>query len=135
MGFIKSIHSFSCGEVHAFGDAQVHEGQKVGDGEQAVDLVSSPSGGGYWIATRNGGVRCYGDAVYVGDGVGEMGDGGREVVGMKCNSKGDGYWLFCNDGTTLNFGSAGFHGCVKIRQGEAAEGGDELLEIGECCCK
>ena len=74
----------------------------------AVAVRRHPSGDGYWVAGRDGGVFSYGDAGYFGS----MGGRplSRPVIDMAAAPDGEGYWLVGEDGGVFSFGSAGFHG-------------------------
>jgi hypothetical protein len=74
----------------------------------AVEIVSTPSGEGYWIAAADGGVFSYGDARFYGSMGGEALH--APIVGMAATPDGDGYWLLGQDGGVFAFGSARFHG-------------------------
>jgi hypothetical protein len=74
----------------------------------AVEICSTPSGGGYWIAGSDGGVFTYGDAGFYGS----LGDVRLDapIVGMAATPTGHGYWLLGQDGGVFTFGDALFHG-------------------------
>jgi hypothetical protein len=74
----------------------------------AVEIVSTPSGLGYWIAAADGGVFAYGDARFYGSMGGEA--LAAPVVGMSATPDGDGYWLVAADGGVFAFGAARFYG-------------------------
>lgn len=75
-----------------------------------VGMASTSDGAGYWIATSDGSVFSFGDAVPYGS------MGGRHlnapVVGMAATPDGHGYWLVGADGGVFSFGDAGFHGAA-----------------------
>jgi len=76
----------------------------------AVELVRTPSGKGYYIVAKDGGVFCYGDAKFFGS------MGGKKlnapVVNMAVRPQGDGYWLVGSDGGIFAFGAAPFQGSM-----------------------
>jgi hypothetical protein len=71
-------------------------------------MTSTPSGHGYWLVARDGGVFAFGDARFHGS------TGGvrlaQPIVGMAATPSGQGYWLVAADGGIFSFGDAGFHG-------------------------
>ena len=73
-----------------------------------VEICSTPSGDGYWVAGSDGGVFTYGDAVFYGS----LGDTklAAPIVGMAATPTGRGYWLLGQDGGIFTFGDAPFHG-------------------------
>ncbi|MBU2665851.1 lysozyme [Actinoplanes bogorensis] len=68
-----------------------------------VAVVSTPSGGGYWIASRTGEVVSYGDAPAL------PGVRVSNVVGMAATPSGGGVWLAGADGGVFSLGDAGFY--------------------------
>ncbi len=74
----------------------------------AVGMVSLPTGGGYWVAGRSGGLDAFGAASFFGstDGLALA----QPVVGMAPTPDGGGYWLVAADGGIFSFGDAAFHG-------------------------
>jgi 3D (Asp-Asp-Asp) domain-containing protein len=76
--------------------------------QPAVDLVATPSGAGYWVASADGGVFAYGDARFLGSaGATPL---NQPVVGMAATPSGSGYWLVAADGGIFSFGDAPFLG-------------------------
>ena len=75
-----------------------------------VGLVPTPSGAGYWLVGRDGGVFTFGDARYFGS------TGGLRlaapIVGMTAMPDGSGYWLAGADGGVFAFGGAPFLGSM-----------------------
>lgn len=83
-------------------------GTGAGTGGGAVEICPTPSGAGYWVAAADGGVFCFGDAVFYGS----LGDFDLEapIVGMAATPSGCGYWLLAADGGVFTFGDAEFYG-------------------------
>ncbi len=79
-----------------------------------VGLVPTPSGAGYWLVGRDGGVFTFGDARYFGS------TGGlplaAPIVGMAALPDGSGYWLAGADGGVFAFGRAPFLGSMGGRR-------------------
>ena len=73
-----------------------------------VGVSATPSGRGYWLVAKDGGVFSFGDARFFGS------TGGlklnRPIVGMSATPSGRGYWLVAADGGVFAFGDAGFYG-------------------------
>jgi len=96
------------GEVKGFGAADIFFISSVRPtGEirllaPAVDLESTPTLNGYYIATNDGGVVGFGDAKLFGNAIG----GGKTVVGLAVDPTGLGYVLATTDGW-IGFSAAG----------------------------
>jgi hypothetical protein len=80
-------------------------------------IASTPGGKGYWTATYDGAVNCFGDAQFRGSSfdVDPLTPGAQkvdvtgEIVGIAgCNN--NGYWLLASDGGIFTFGDAQFYG-------------------------
>jgi hypothetical protein len=75
----------------------------VGQGVPVVGAAPAPSGGGYWLARRDGLVVPLGEAP-------DLGSNPRprpaQVVGIAATPSGGGYWLAWNDGVIQAFGDA-----------------------------
>jgi hypothetical protein len=76
----------------------------------AVGIASTPDGGGYWLASANGGVFAFGDAQFY-DSVAGI-NLTSPVVGIASTPDGGGYWLVAADGGIFAFGDAGFYGSM-----------------------
>ncbi|HEX8795986.1 MAG TPA: hypothetical protein VF765_33785 [Polyangiaceae bacterium] len=74
-----------------------------------VGAAATPSGRGYWLVARDGGVFTYGDAGFSGS---LGGKGVSDIVGIAADSAGTGYWLVGADGGVFAFGSAPFGGSL-----------------------
>ena len=77
-----------------------------------MEICSTPSGNGYWIAGSDGGVFTYGDAGFYGSipGIQPPVRLAAPIVGMAATPSGRGYWLLGKDGGVFNFGDARFYG-------------------------
>lgn len=73
-------------------------------------MAATPSGGGYWLVARDGGVFSFGDARFEGS------TGGvrlqSPIVAMAPTADGRGYWLVARDGGVFAFGDARFLGSL-----------------------
>lgn len=69
-----------------------------------VDIASTPSGDGYWLVAKDGGVFTFGNANFHGS----LGSSsiGTTIVGMARSASGGGYWLAGANGTVWRFGDA-----------------------------
>ena len=74
----------------------------------AVAIVSTPDGAGYWVATANGSVFSFGDARSYGSLSGLSLN--APIVAMAATPDGEGYWLTASDGGVFSFGDATFYG-------------------------
>jgi hypothetical protein len=97
--------------VFAFGDAGFF-GSMGGTplNQPVVGVASTPSGHGYWLVARDGGIFAFGDAGFFGS----MGATplNQPVVGIGSTPSGNGYWLAASDGGIFAFGDAGFFGSM-----------------------
>ena len=76
--------------------------------QPVVGMATTPLDGGYWLATRSGGVFSFGDAGFHGSaGAIHLNE---PIVGMAGSPDGNGYWLVAADGGVFSYGAAGFHG-------------------------
>ncbi len=74
-----------------------------------VGLAATPSGGGYWRVSADGGVLTAGDAQFYGSAVGLT---HNPVVAIAATRSGHGYWVTDNHGAVFSFGDAAFHGSM-----------------------
>lgn len=73
-----------------------------------VSIAATPTGVGYWVATADGRVFVYGDALFYGSMAGQP--LAKPIVGMAATKSGLGYWLVASDGGIFSFGDALFYG-------------------------
>jgi GH24 family phage-related lysozyme (muramidase) len=73
-----------------------------------VAIAGTPSGGGYWVATRAGEVAAFGDAPAVKD-LPDLNVRVSNIVGMAATPSGRGVWLAGADGGVFGLGDAGFY--------------------------
>ncbi|HEY3143641.1 MAG TPA: hypothetical protein VGJ86_21070 [Acidimicrobiales bacterium] len=85
------------GPVASRGDAT-----GLGGSRRAVGIAPSARDEGYWIATSEGRVQAFGDAVELGDHRGQ----GQTVVAMAPTPDEHGYWLLTEEGRIVAFGTA-----------------------------
>src|SRR5205807_45635 len=69
-----------------------------------VSMASTPTGKGYWLVARDGGIFAYGDAKFFGSTGGTKLN--QPIVGMAATQSGQGYWLVASDGGVFAFGAA-----------------------------
>jgi hypothetical protein len=69
-------------------------------------MAPSPTGGGYWLGGRDGGVFAYGDA----GAFGATGNVSQPIIAIAGAPRGGGYWLAARDGGIFSFGTARFSG-------------------------
>lgn len=74
----------------------------------AMEIVTTPSGNGYYVVDSTGAVFAYGDARYHG-GANTI-KINAPIVGMDVRPQNDGYWLIGADGGVFAYGAAKFHG-------------------------
>ena len=70
-----------------------------------------PSGTGYWIVGRDGGVFAFGGAQFYGS-LPQDGIHVNNIVGIVATPTGLGYWLIGSDGGIFSFGDASFMGSM-----------------------
>jgi len=76
----------------------------------AIAMVATPGGGGYWMASANGGVFTFGNARFFESMAGDA--LAAPIVGMAATPDGRGYWLVASDGGVFAFGDAGYYGSM-----------------------
>ena len=72
-----------------------------------IGMGATPTGAGYWLVARDGGVFTFGDARFHGSGSGAP---SLQFAGMAPTPTGDGYWLVTRTGSVFAFGAARWHG-------------------------
>jgi len=87
----------------------------VGSACDAIAVVATPDGGGYWIALSSGVVLNGGDARPYGNT--PPLSGGVAIDGMATTPDGKGYWLVSSTGGVFAFGDANFHGAITTHLG------------------
>ena len=102
------------GTVAAFGAATGYGQPGPGTASPVVGIASSPSGHGYWLVGRDGGIFAYGDAAYFGSTGGQKLN--KPIVGMAATPTGHGYWLVASDGGIFAFGDATYLGSTGDRK-------------------
>jgi hypothetical protein len=93
----------------AFGDAQ-DLGSMRGKplAQPVVGMAATPSGKGYWLVARDGGIFSFGDATFFGStGAIRL---NQPIVGITRTPSGKGYWFVAADGGVFSFGDARFLG-------------------------
>jgi hypothetical protein len=75
-----------------------------------VGIASTPDGGGYWLASANGGVFSFGDATFYNSLAGI--NLAQPIVGIAATPDGQGYWEVASDGGLFAFGDAAFYGSM-----------------------
>jgi len=76
----------------------------------AMGIAATPGGGGYWIASANGGVFAFGNANFYDSLAGVHLT--APIVGIASTPDGRGYWLVASDGGIFAFGDAGYYGSM-----------------------
>ena len=92
--------------VYAFGSASFL-GSPETLAAPIVGIAQTPTGNGYWLVGRDGGVFGFGAPFY-----GSLGRPRARgaIVGMAATPTGRGYWLAGSDGGVFSFGDARFYG-------------------------
>jgi N-acetylmuramoyl-L-alanine amidase len=73
-------------------------------------MAATPSGGGYWLVARDGGIFNYGNATFEGS-AGSLALS-APVTGMAASTDGGGYWLVARDGGVFTYGDARYFGSL-----------------------
>jgi peptidoglycan/xylan/chitin deacetylase (PgdA/CDA1 family) len=96
------------GGVNAFETSFLGSGAGGAVASPVMGMATTPTGQGYWLATADGAVLTFGDAVFSGADNGRLPV--RAVVGMAATPTGKGYWLLGRDGSVRAFGDAHSYG-------------------------
>jgi peptidoglycan hydrolase-like protein with peptidoglycan-binding domain len=98
----------SDGGIFAFGAPFLGSTGNLALRQPVVAMAATPTGNGYWMVARDGGVFAFGDAPFLGS----MGGVplNQPVVAMAATPSGRGYWLVAADGGLFAFGDARFLG-------------------------
>ena len=97
--------------VTAFALAGVDVTEAMAVNAPTSGIAATPSGQGYWLVGRDGGVFSHGDAPFHGSMGGQAIN--APIVGMAVAPGGNGYWLVGADGGVFNFGpGAAFYGSM-----------------------
>ena len=98
------------GRVFSDGGAKWH-GERWGlkNKNKVVDIASSPTGGGYLLATGGGRVLEFGDAVARGG----LADFNGVIAAIATRPDGRGYWLVTKRGRVFSFGKAAHFGGAR----------------------
>jgi hypothetical protein len=105
----------AAGEVRGFGDSEIASISSISPTgairltAPASGIAATPTHGGYWIATEDGGVVAFGDAPLLGS---ARGSSARPFIGIAATPTGQGYWLATDDGAVFAFGDATMHGSM-----------------------
>ena len=83
-------------------------------------MAPTPSGKGYWLVARDGGVFAFGDAPFRGS-TGDI-TLNQPIIGIVPTPGGDGYWFVASDGGVFAFGDAPF-------LGSAVDGGSTVVAM------
>lgn len=98
------------GSLEHHGDASALELSSA-----VTDIALTPTGKGWWLVARDGGVFTFGDADFHGSVPTVLGPGqrlDRPITTMVATPTGLGYWLFAEDGGVFAFGDASFVGSL-----------------------
>lgn len=133
------------GGMFGFGDAKYHGSlpglgfNPAGSGlphslDAPIDaMVASPTGHGYLLVARDGGVFAFGDALFHGS-CPEIGGCNGSVVAVVPDTNELGYWVVTSTGHVYNFGNAADYGqpgptAAPITGAVAAPGGHGYLIV------
>jgi hypothetical protein len=102
---LPALPAGAAGTPHVFarGAAPDHGGPAETP-DPVTAVAGSADGGGYWVLTADGGIRSYGDAVFLGSAAGDIAD--RRAVDLAAHPSQPGYWLVTDDGHVRAFGAA-----------------------------
>ncbi|MGW4943584.1 SpoIID/LytB domain-containing protein [Actinoplanes sp. NPDC004185] len=75
-------------------------------------MARTPSGGGYYLVTRDGAVRPHGSAPTFGDARGQSYFAGQTVAALVTTASGNGYWILSEAGGVYAYGDAPHFGAA-----------------------
>jgi hypothetical protein len=82
--------------------------------QPVVGIAATPTGNGYWLVARDGGIFSFGDARFFGStGAIRL---NQPIVGMTASATGGGYWFVAADGGIFSYGDAKFFGSTGDRR-------------------
>jgi len=109
-GKYPEADSKESGELHTFGQAETLRGLSVLEIPDIAGMAATKTGNGYWLASADGQVFAFGDAVHRGD-LGAI-SVTAPVVDIAVTPDGNGYWLVTSEGIVYAFGSALWRGSL-----------------------
>jgi hypothetical protein len=77
-----------------------------------VTMARTPSGNGYYLLTRDGGVRPHGTAPTFGDARGQSYFTGQTAIALVVTTSGNGYWILSEAGGVYGYGDAQSYGAA-----------------------
>ncbi len=107
-GAAQLPHVYNDGGMIGFGGATLDPALPQPLNSPVFSGAATPDGGGYLLASADGGVFAFGDATFEGS-AGDLPLNGP-IVAMASTPDGKGYWLVAADGGIFTFGDAGFYG-------------------------
>ena len=109
-GSYPEADSDQSGELHTFGEARILKGIPALEIPDIAGMAPSKSGNGHWLASADGQVFAFGDAVHRGD-LGAI-SVTAPVVDIAVTPDGNGYWLVTSKGIVYAFGTALWRGSL-----------------------
>ena len=109
-GSYPEADSEQSGELHTFGEARILKGISALEIPDIAGMASTKSGNGHWLASADGQVFTFGDAVHRGD-LGAI-SVTAPVVDIAVTPDGNGYWLVTSKGIVYAFGTALWRGSL-----------------------
>ncbi len=121
-------YAMSDGRVLPKGAAPVISSKKPQNPSSIVQMVTTPSGHGYYLVSSFGGVFSYGDATWYGSIAGRHLR--TQTVALAVTPSGKGYYLLTRAGNVFAFGDARFRGSTAARLGTPPLAGIGLTPDG-----
>jgi len=109
-GSYPEADSEQSGELHTFGEARILKGIPALEIPDIAGMAPTKSGNGHWLASADGQVFAFGDAVHRGD-LGAI-SVTAPVVDIAVTPDGNGYWLVTSKGIVYAFGTALWRGSL-----------------------